>query len=65
MAVGIASIDPVRDKKNGQAGQGGSGSAGIHEIKREALNHPMLQKVLDVFSSAEVREVIARKNQEE
>ena len=65
ITVGIASIDQPLDKKNGQAEQRAAGSAGIHEIRREALNHPMLQKVLDVFSSAEVREVIARKDQED
>jgi len=32
------------------------------DIRREALNHPILQKVMDVFEGAEVREVIVRYN---
>jgi DNA polymerase-3 subunit gamma/tau len=32
------------------------------DIRREALNHPVLQKVMDVFEGAEVREVIIRNN---
>ena len=31
-----------------------------NEIKQNALNHPMLQKVMDIFTGAEVREVIPR-----
>ncbi|MEI8174214.1 MAG: DNA polymerase III subunit gamma/tau [Deltaproteobacteria bacterium] len=33
-----------------------------NESKRDALNHPLLQKVLDVFDGAVVQEVIARVN---
>ena len=40
------------------AGQGNSANA----VRREALNHPLLQKVMDVFEGAEVREVIIRNN---
>jgi DNA polymerase-3 subunit gamma/tau len=65
MTVTIVTDDQSPAAKNGQAAQRTAGSAGINEIKREALNHPMLQKVLDVFSSAEVREVIARKKEGE
>ncbi len=32
------------------------------DIRREALNHPILQKVMDVFEGAEIREVIIRNN---
>jgi len=64
-AVRITAIDPLPEAKNGQGDKKASGANGIQEIKREALSHPMLQKVLDVFGSAEVREVIARKNQGE
>jgi len=65
MTVAIVTIDQSPAVKNGQMAQRAAGPTGIHEIKREALNHPMLQKVLDVFSSAEVREVIARKKEGE
>ncbi|MFA4915838.1 MAG: DNA polymerase III subunit gamma/tau [Syntrophales bacterium] len=36
----------------------------INDIKRDALNHPMLQKVIDIFENAEVRKVIALRNSE-
>jgi len=32
----------------------------IEEIRREALNHPLLQKVMSVFEGAEVQEVKVR-----
>jgi DNA polymerase-3 subunit gamma/tau len=34
----------------------------LQEIKRQALNRPLLQKVLDVFDGAEIREVIPREH---
>ncbi len=34
-----------------------------HDIKREALNHPLVQKVMDIFEGAEIKEVIPRENQ--
>jgi DNA polymerase-3 subunit gamma/tau len=50
-----------------EAGIDGNGVAGrvpknhkIQEIRREALSHPFVQKVLDVFPGAEVREVRLR-----
>ncbi|MDO8786364.1 MAG: DNA polymerase III subunit gamma/tau [Syntrophales bacterium] len=44
-----------------EKGQNGSyNNNRTNEIKREALNHPMLQKVIDIFGGAEVREVIPR-----
>lgn len=33
-----------------------------HDIRQEALKHPLLQKVLDIFEGAEVREIIPRRN---
>jgi DNA polymerase-3 subunit gamma/tau len=40
----------------------GGASTRINDVKRDVLNHPLLQKVLDVFGGAVVREVIARTN---
>jgi|GEM_PF-6801176 len=34
----------------------------LQEIKRQALNQPLLQKVLDMFDGAEIRDVIPRGN---
>ncbi|MBN1380859.1 MAG: DNA polymerase III subunit gamma/tau [Deltaproteobacteria bacterium] len=57
--VKIESIDTVtydQQKKKNQS------TANINELKREALQDPLLQKVLDVFSDAEVKEVLNIKN---
>ena len=32
----------------------------MQEIRREALNQPLLQTILDVFEGAEVREIVPR-----
>jgi len=33
----------------------------IYDIRQEALNHPLLQNVLDIFDGAEVREIIPKR----
>ena len=51
------------ESENGVADRNSGGRNGrLQEIKRQALNQPLLQKVLDVFDGAEVREVIPREN---
>ena len=40
----------------------GSRNGRLQDIKRQALNQPLLQKVLDMFEGAEVRDVIPREN---
>lgn len=50
---------------NGPAPAAGTGLSSNHkaqDIRREALNHPLVQKVMDVFEGAEVREVVPRGN---
>jgi DNA polymerase-3 subunit gamma/tau len=48
--------------ENGAADRTNGDRNGIlRDIKRQALNEPLLQKVFDIFEGAEVREVIARK----
>jgi DNA polymerase-3 subunit gamma/tau len=32
-----------------------------HDLRQEAMNHPLLQKAIDLFEGAEVREIIPRK----
>jgi DNA polymerase III subunit gamma/tau len=44
-------------KVNGSGNDGRSKANNINEIKREAMNHPILQKVLDEFSGAELVEI--------
>lgn len=41
---------------NGQAGNR-NGKRPVDELKSEALRHPMVQKVMDVFEGAEIRDV--------
>jgi len=61
MTIRIESLEA--DTANGlrQAPEGAANNR-INEVKRDALNHPLLQKVLDVFDGAVVQEVIARVN---
>jgi DNA polymerase-3 subunit gamma/tau len=55
-------IEPVETESNGR-GSGGRLSEAMarknqtEELRREALNHPLLQKVLSVFEGAEVQEI--------
>jgi DNA polymerase-3 subunit gamma/tau len=37
-----------------------SQAKGTNDVKNEALNHPLVQKVMDVFEGAELCEVITR-----
>jgi hypothetical protein len=32
----------------------------ISDIRQEALKHPLVQKVMDIFENAEIRDVIPR-----
>jgi len=42
-------------------GNGLPANGGNNDIKKEALNHPMVQKVMDIFEGAEIKEIITRK----
>ncbi len=54
------SIETVAGEAGRGNGNGASRANRIQERKREALNHPLLQNILDAFAGAEVREVISR-----
>jgi DNA polymerase III subunit gamma/tau len=57
--IGIESMET--DVTNGsRQSPNGTANNRINGIKRDALNNPLLQKVLDVFDGAVVQEVIAR-----
>jgi hypothetical protein len=48
-----------------EAGEGEKGSVEdrngqMREMRREALNQPLLQTILDVFDGSEIREVVPR-----
>jgi len=54
-------ITLVEVEKSNASGNNARGKANtINEVKREAINHPILQKVMDEFSGAEIREIKAR-----
>ncbi|MGV8056885.1 MAG: DNA polymerase III subunit gamma/tau [Smithellaceae bacterium] len=55
VTIKIATIEI--DKNNVNNGNGRSKASNINDIKREAMNHPLLQKVLDEFAGAEIVEI--------
>ena len=63
MAVKVETLESESGNGNNHIQNGAAnGNNGMNDIKREALKHPILQKVLDVFEGAVVREVITRAN---
>ncbi len=57
-------LKPAPDPENVAADRvnGGRNGRMQADIKRQALNQPFLQKVLDMFEGAEVRDVIPRES---
>ena len=64
VAVKIEPLESDSGNKHNQMKNGAVNNNRNNDIKRDALNHPLLQKVLDVFDGAVVREVITKTNQE-
>ncbi len=64
VVVRIESVEPDPEDSSYMNGNGfaQARNSRIDNIKKEALNQPLLQKVLDVFEGAEVKEVIPRGN---
>ena len=61
----LIKIEPLESdsgNRHNQMKNGATNNNRNNDIKRDALNHPLLQKVLDVFEGAVVREVITRGN---
>ena len=52
-------------KVNASDNNGRSKANNINDIKREAMNHPLLQKVLDEFSGAQLVEIKPRTDQKQ
>jgi len=52
--------------ENGPAAQAANGPSAngrnSNNLKREALNHPLVQKVMDLFEGAEIKEIVTRGN---
>ncbi|HTZ39887.1 MAG TPA: DNA polymerase III subunit gamma/tau [Syntrophales bacterium] len=55
----VETIENGPGEANGPARNGLNHNRANH-VRREALNHPLLQKVMDVFEGAEVQEVIVK-----
>jgi DNA polymerase-3 subunit gamma/tau len=62
ITIKIESLKTDTANDHYQAQNGTANNNKINEARRDVLNHPLLQKVLDVFDGAVVREVIARVN---
>jgi DNA polymerase-3 subunit gamma/tau len=48
------------EKTNANPGNGRNRANNLNDIKREAMNHPLLQKVMDEFAGAEIMDIKAR-----
>jgi DNA polymerase-3 subunit gamma/tau len=55
----VETVENGPGEANGPARNGPNQNRANH-VRREALNHPLLQKVMDVFEGAEVQEVIVK-----
>jgi DNA polymerase-3 subunit gamma/tau len=58
VTIEIESLAPGAENDNTSIDNGVNKN--ISNIKNEALNHPLVQKVMDVFEGAELQEVISR-----
>ena len=56
--VKITTMEMEKVSTNGNNGRGKANN--LNDMKREAINHPLLQKVMNEFSGAEVIEIKAR-----
>ncbi len=59
VTLSVETIDNGPGEASGPA-RNGPNQNRANQIRREALNHPLLQKVMDVFEGAEVQEVIVK-----
>jgi hypothetical protein len=58
VVIKIATLDAEKVNANGNNGRSKANS--LNDIKREAINHPLLQKVMDEFTGAEIVEIKTR-----
>ena len=56
----IQLLKPESEEHNGDNDRGVTNGRKKNNIKNEALKHPLVQKVMDVFEGAELQEVISR-----
>jgi DNA polymerase III subunit gamma/tau len=58
----IEILESEAEKNHPKNGRNGTANGRTNEIRREALNHPLLQKIMDLFEGAEVREILIKEN---
>ena len=58
VVIKIVTLDAEKVNANGNNGRSKANS--LNDIKREAINHPLLQKVMDEFTGAEIVEIKTR-----
>jgi DNA polymerase-3 subunit gamma/tau len=59
VTLSVETFENGPSEAGGQA-RNGPNQSRANQVRREALNHPLLQKVMDVFEGAEVKEVIVK-----
>jgi DNA polymerase-3 subunit gamma/tau len=59
VTLSVETFENGPSEASGQA-RNGPNQSRANQVRREALNHPLLQKVMDVFEGAEVKEVIVK-----
>jgi len=52
----------IQPDQSDRAGKPNGTARNNHDLRQEAMNQPLLQKAIDLFEGAEVREIIPRKN---
>ncbi len=57
--LAVETVENGSGEANGPS-RNGPNQNRANQVRREALNHPLLQKVMDVFEGAEVQEVIVK-----
>lgn len=62
VALQIEILENEAEKNHQKNGSNGTANGKVNEIRREALNHPLLQKIMDLFEGAEVREILIKEN---
>jgi DNA polymerase-3 subunit gamma/tau len=56
-------IESLKGEPNHYGNSSGASVKEIEKLKSEALKHPLVQKVLDEFKGAEIRDIIVKKNE--
>jgi DNA polymerase-3 subunit gamma/tau len=61
VAIAVEVMEPSNGLNELAVQNGISQNKTVNQIRREALNHPLVQKIMDIFEGAEVKEIIPRK----